>query len=167
MELPRRVVATLWYVLYSSKQGEAMRIFYSTIIVFLFGLLTAGLISAQMTDRPCCTDELAAGTMNMVTCQCTHAAADAVATGEVHVHSDRNRLAEAGCCTPAACHGSLVPPKVALGSPVSPAAFLATVPPASFYQPMPVALLGACRTGRPPPRLPSPPAYIQHCALLI
>jgi hypothetical protein len=144
-----------------------MRIFYTTIIALLFSLLTAGLISAQMTDRPCCTDEQLGGAMDMSTCHCSNAVTGEVATGEVHVHSDSNTPVEAGCCASATCRGSLVPTKVAVCSPVSPAVSIAMVQIASFYQPVPLVSLGAQRTGLPPPRLLFPPVYIKNCSFLI
>jgi len=128
----------------------------------LLSLLTAGLISAQMTDRPCCKDEQLGGAMDMSTCHCTHAV-----TGEVHVHPDSNTPVEAGCCASATCRGSLVPTKVAVCFPVSPAVSIAMVQIASFYQPVPVVSLGAQRTGLPPPRLLFPPVYIKNCSFLI
>jgi len=144
-----------------------MRIFCTTIIAFLFSLLTAGLISAQMKDRSCCTDGRAGATMNMATCRCAHMATEEVATEEVHADMARDMPGTTDCCAMTACRGSLVPPKVALCSSVSPVVFSAMVQRASLYQPMPVTLLGVHRTGPPPPRLPSPPVYIQHCSFLI
>jgi hypothetical protein len=139
-----------------------MRIFYATIIAFLFGLLAAGLSSANMTDRSCCTDGLAGGTMNMLTCHCTHVMPD-----EVHADSGRTIPAETDCCAPATCRGSLIPPKVAFCSPASPVVSFVMVQTVAFFQPMPPALLGAHRTGLPPPRLLFPPVYIKNCSFLI
>lgn len=144
-----------------------MRIFYTTIIAVLFGFLTAGFISAQVTDRSCCTDERVGGAMNMFICHCSHAVPDEVATEEVHVHPDSISLAEAGCCAPATCRGSLVPTKVAVSSAAPPVISMAMAQIASFYQPASAASLGAHRTDLPPPRLPSPPVYIKNCSFLI
>lgn len=144
-----------------------MRIFYTTIIAFFMSLLTAGLVSAQMTDRSCCKDEQVGAAMNMATCRCAHMATSQGQTEEVLADMTEDMPGATDCCAMAACRGSLVPSKVAIYSPISYVAFSAMVQLASIYQPMPATLLGAHRTGPPPPRLPSPPVYIQHCSFLI
>jgi hypothetical protein len=156
----------MWYVLYSSVQGDTMRIFYSIIIALLLSLSTAGFSSAQMTDG-CCQDERAESVMHMTTCQCAYAAISETANKAIPADVTEDMPGGVDCCTPAACRGALLPSKVALCSSVSPVVFLALVQTASFYQPMPATLLGAHRTGLPPPPLQFPPVYIQHCSLLI
>jgi hypothetical protein len=138
-----------------------MRILFSFTIAFLFTILAACVSSAQMIDHSCHKDKQARGAMNMAQCSCSHI--------KPIVHADLGIGAPEGadCCLSDACSGSFNFKAVAFKSTVSSSGFSGIVQDPFFFQPIPLAMLGAHRTGLPPPRLRSTPAYIQNCSFLI
>ena len=138
-----------------------MRILFSFIIAFLFTILAADISSAQMSEHSCHKDKHMGGAMDMANCSCSHE------TRVLHGASDPDVFASADHCPLPACRSLLVVKEFALGSALSPESYSGMVQNPSFCHPMPLAILGANRTGLPPPRLASVPVYLRHCSFLI
>jgi len=138
-----------------------MRLLFSITIAFLFTILIAGECSAQMMDHSCHEDKQANGAMNMAQCSCSHVAPIVQAVLGFG-GPDRG-----SCCLSDACSGSLNFNAIAFQSTVTSTVFSGIVQNPSFFQPIPLAMLGAHCTGLPPPRFPSTPVYIQNCSFLI
>ena len=138
-----------------------MRILFSFITAFLFNILAADMSSAQMMEHSCQEDRHMGGAMEMANCSCAHA------TRVLHAVLGPDAYAGTDHCPQPACSGSPAVQDVALGSTVSLAGFSGMVQNTSFVQPLSLAILGAHRTGLPPPRLSFPPAYLRNCSFLI
>jgi hypothetical protein len=142
-----------------------MRILFSFITAFLFTILAADISSAQMMEHSCQKDKHIdmhmGGAMDMAKCSCSHE------TRVLHGASGPDVFAGADVCPLPACRSSLVIKEFALGSALSPESYSGMVQNPSFCHPMPLAILGAYRTGLPPPPLASVPVYLRHCSFLI
>ena len=123
-----------------------MRILFSFIIAFLFTILAADISSAQMIEHSCDKDKHMGGAMDMANCSCSHEARDLYGASEPDV------FVGADHCPLPACRSSLVIKEFALGSVLSPEGYSGMVQNPSFCHPMPLAILGANRTGLAPPR---------------
>lgn len=142
-----------------------MRILFSFITVFLFTILAADISSAQMREH-CCqkskqVETHMGGAMDMAKCNCSHE------TRVLHGASGPAVFDGVDHCPLPACRSALVIKEFALGSALSPEGLSGMVQNPSFYHPMPLAILGANRTGLPPPPLASIAVYLRHCSFLI
>lgn len=138
-----------------------MRILFSFTITFLFTVLAAGLCSAHMTDPSCHEDKQVSGAIDMAQCSCSHE------TRIVNADLGSDVVGGTDCCLSDACSRLSYLKTVALGTTVISTDFSGILQDPSFFQPNPLAILGALRTGLPPPRLQSTPVYIKNCSFLI
>ncbi|MCP4338291.1 MAG: hypothetical protein GY799_05250 [Desulfobulbaceae bacterium] len=138
-----------------------MRILFSFIIAFLFTILAADISSAQMIEHSCHKDKHMGGAMDMANCSCSQE------VRELQSASGPDIFAGAVHCKLHACRSSLVIKEFAFGSALSPEGYSGMVQNPSSCYPMPLAILGANRTGLPPPQLTSVPVYLRHCSFLI
>lgn len=147
-----------WYIIHGT--GETMRILFSFLIAFLFTILVADESPAQMMQHPC-QEKHMGGTMKMVNCSCLHDLEVVSAEWGPGVSAGVNH------CSQPACGGSFTVKDVGLSSTLSSFGLIGMVTNTSFSQPLLLSILGTHRTGVPPPRLPSAPAYLRNCSFLI
>ena len=147
-----------WYIIHGT--GETMRILFSFLIAFLFMVLVADESPAQMMQHPC-QEKYMGGTMKMANCSCLHDLEVVSAEWGPGVYAGVNH------CSQPACSGLFAIKDVGLSSTLFSFGLMDMVPNTSFSQPPLLSILGTHRTGVPPPRLPSAPAYLRNCSFLI
>ncbi len=143
------------------EQGETMRIYFYFFIALLFNILAVGMSSAQTLDHACHEETKAREAVSMVKCNCPEA------TPSWNYNFGSDRLVGEDCCASETCRLLSIPQDVVPVSCGSSIVFSGMVQEPSFFQPMPLAFSGSCRTTLPPLLLPSTPAYIENCVFLI